>query len=391
MIHISQPYLYDADDRSRVASQITIDGKTEEVWFDVDKRYREYLCFERVDAFVLGVLFVAMQKNEDIICDGPIGDYLYYQLMAEFIPAVCSGSSRMHCISIKAQIASDKLPNKGAVGTGISCGADSLCTLAQKAHFHTESHAITHLTFFNVGANGENEKAQKLFHSRKQRAIDFCRDYGYELVICDSNIMNIVRQSHYITSTYTISFAVFCLQKLFSIYYLASSTTFKNYSLKDNDLTDSSKYDLLSCYCFSTDQLKMYTDGAELSRLEKIRIIANYKPAYKYLNVCTEQDENCCRCEKCLRTISELEYVGVLERFSDVFNLDYLHKNRRQFLRNIYHLYFTKSDYTKYYKEVWPYYRSQININDKLYVWYKILYSKIQYLYWKYYIDRKKN
>lgn len=388
MILISKPFKYKVGDRSRLAANITIDDTTQEVWFDVANCYEEFLCDERADAFIIGVLFVAMQSGHNIICEAPIGSQLYYQITTALIPAVCSGSPRMHHIQIKTEVDSSRLPNHGAVGTGISCGVDSLCTLASNEQIAYKSHKITHLTFFNVGSNGEDEEAQKLYPLRKQRAIDFCNEYGFELIDCDSNIMNVIRQSHYITSTYTCGFAIFCLQKLFSIYYLASSTTFKNYTLIDNDLTDSSKYDLLSCYCFSTNQLKIYTDGAELSRLDKVRRIASFEPAFRYLNVCTIQDKNCCRCEKCLRTISELEYLGALNRFSTVFDLDYLKNNRKEYLQKIYQLYFTKSDYTKYYKEVWPFFKKDITLGIKIRVWYRELYKKLQYYYWKYYISR---
>lgn len=391
MIKISAPYIYDACSRARLASRITIDDNTSEVWFDVEYKYKDYLCHERSDAFVVGLLHYAMHFNHDIECEAPMGEFLYYQLVQNLIPAVCSGSSRMHRIKVVCSVDSSLLDNAGAVGTGISCGVDSLNTLASDSSCLLNKHKITHLTLFNVGAYGENERANRLFEKDKKKAIEYCHEFGYNLIVSDSNIMNVIPQNHYLTSTYTCGFAILCLQKLYSIYYLASSTTFKNYTILENDLTDSSKYDLLSCYCFSTDQIKIYTEGAELSRLEKIKRIANFEPATRYLHVCTEESFNCCQCEKCLRTITELESIGALHNFSRVFDLGKIERNRHLLYQKMYKLLITKNDYRKYYKEVYPYYKSKISVSDKLNVWWQLLKEKVKYYYWKFFIKQKED
>lgn len=41
------------------------------------------------------------------------------------------------------------------------------------------------------------------------------KELGYEIIFGDSNAMDVVRQNHYLTHTYSSMFAVFCLQKLF--------------------------------------------------------------------------------------------------------------------------------------------------------------------------------
>lgn len=61
--------------------------------------------------------------------------------------------------------------------------------------------------------------------------------------------------------------------------------------------------------------------GAEISRTEKVRLIASDPEVRRSLRVCwrpTETSLNCCRCEKCLHTILLFEHAGVPERISSL-------------------------------------------------------------------------
>jgi hypothetical protein len=55
-------------------------------------------------------------------------------------------------------------------------------------------------------------------------------------------------------------------------------------------------------------------DGADLTRLDRARILSEWPEALRNLRVCWEgnpPDVNCCRCEKCIRTILEFRTVGI--------------------------------------------------------------------------------
>lgn len=59
--------------------------------------------------------------------------------------------------------------------------------------------------------------------------------------------------------------------------------------------------------------------GAECSRVDKLRALANEPLAQAYLRVCWENRSpslNCSRCEKCIRTQVILAALGVLDRFT---------------------------------------------------------------------------
>ena len=59
--------------------------------------------------------------------------------------------------------------------------------------------------------------------------------------------------------------------------------------------------------------------GAELNRFDKVRALAHDDVARRHLRSCWENRDgafNCCRCEKCLRTMASLRALGVLRNFA---------------------------------------------------------------------------
>lgn len=71
---------------------------------------------------------------------------------------------------------------------------------------------------------------------------------------------------------------------------------------------------------FSSFNLKIRYDGTALSRLDKLRLLADWPAGLDNLRVCNKQEQyqpgrfNCGQCEKCLRTMLGLIATGALER-----------------------------------------------------------------------------
>lgn len=363
MIRIGAPRLETSgDELIRLVSDIWVDNEKRTVWAEVSVRYKDYLCYERSDAFVVGLLHYAMLHNHDIVCDAPMGEYLYYQITTFLVDAVSKGSPRMHSIRLDSPVDSKPLPCAGKVGTGISCGIDSLHVLACQSGTVLKRHNVTHLAFYNVGSHGEGERARQLFFERRRLVLDFCKEYGFELTEVNSNIMDEFEQNHYLTHTFTSMFAVFCLQKLYSIYYYASGRQISAFSLADTS-RDCSYYDLLLADVFSTDTLKVYSEGGTSTRLEKTRKVAEYVPSYKYLNVCVSTLKNCGTCEKCVRTLLAIDSLGKLDCYKAVFDINYYRKNKEWYLIS---LLARMSTGNEIYKELYPYFKSEITIKTRV-------------------------
>lgn len=68
---------------------------------------------------------------------------------------------------------------------------------------------------------------------------------------------------------------------------------------------------------WSTESLDVVHDGCEATRTAKVRRIAASDAAVRWLRVCWEHPDgahNCGRCEKCVRTMVNLEITGALDR-----------------------------------------------------------------------------
>ena len=70
---------------------------------------------------------------------------------------------------------------------------------------------------------------------------------------------------------------------------------------------------------WATSGCRIRTDGAEATRPEKARVVAEQAAARSHLRVCWENRGgayNCGHCPKCVRTLLDLEVAGVRERFA---------------------------------------------------------------------------
>ena len=363
MIKIGKPEIVEIGNKSRLQAVFNIDGKKSTVWFEVDNNYGKYLTFDRSDAFVIGVLNYAMRNGHDIECKAPLGEELYYQIDTYLIDAIYKGGSQLHRTKIYADIDSTKLESANAVGTGISCGIDSFHAISSHSNTKFKNHNITHLAFNNVGSHGEGERAVYLYNERKKLIEKFADEYNYKLVESNSNIHDVIPQNHLLTHTYTSCFAIYCLQKLYSIYYYSSSQTFNSFTLKDNQKKPSGYYDLLTLTMFSTKTLQIFSEGATMTRLEKTKRVALYEPSYKYLNVCTQSSQNCNQCEKCTRTLLALDAIGCLEKYNTVFDVEYYKKHKQNYLSKL--IFYTLSKNASYI-EIYPMLKSEIKLSSEI-------------------------
>ena len=319
MIQLGELYIESNDSKARLCCPITVDEIiNDSIWFEVDLKYSKYLCYERSDAFIVAILHYAMTNRHDIEFTTPISDELYFNLCHLVIPTLSNLGSGFNFIKLIGRHDNLELFNNQAVGTGISAGIDSLQVIASLSSDCDESVRITHLMFNNVGSHGEGERAKYLFDERRKKAKEFCLEFNYSFVETNSNIHDVVKQSHVLTHTYTSSFAVICMQKLFSKYYYASGVSLDNFTVFNSD---PAHHDLLLLNSFSVNSLKIHSIGADLTRLGKTICVAKYSPSYEYLNVCTESATNCGKCEKCMRTLLTLDAIDKLNLYNKVFDI----------------------------------------------------------------------
>lgn len=326
MIVINKPYLKKNGDKTRLYSRVSLKEKDYLLWYEVDNKYADYLCYEKADSFLIAVLPYAMIYSHDIkVVDVPVSERLVWQLKNLFIPALGKLSNYYKAIDLICDV-SEKKYESFAVGTGFSAGVDSFYTFLTNRNQQTIHYNITHAVFLNVGANGSfgGNEARERYYKRIDLYRDYLAEHGYEFVCVDSNVNEFSMLSFNYVHTFMSLSAIVAMQKLFKVYYYSGADGLDSFSL---DPTDSAHYDLLTTQMFSTESVMFYSTGISERRIEKTEFISNFPETYNLLNVCNIHDTNCRNCEKCIRTMSGLYAIGKLECYDKVFDVEYYKKH----------------------------------------------------------------
>ena len=236
------------------------------------------------------------------------------------IPALSDGNG---CeTKLFAERIDSKVQNAGYVGTGISCGVDSMHVLKKHLKDGMPGFRLTHLTVNDVGAFG---KGTGQFRRSLAVAENVAKETGLGLIPVKSNIMDFVDYPFMWCHTFMNSFAVLALGKFWRTFFYGSS----GYSFAESAIAgrasleqDCALYENLLLPYFSTVGTRLLQEGAAKDRFDKIADIAGFDLAQKHLNVCvSDTGRNCGKCEKCRRTLLILDALGVLDEFGDVFDI----------------------------------------------------------------------
>lgn len=312
-VDIGSPIITKTDRKTRISAEIDVGGSVYPLWFEVEQEYGEFLAADRIDAFLVGILNLAMRERWNIRSAAPATDMLLENLTNSFLPVLCARNKKFYCPKIDCPSIPAVKETVGAVGTGISCGVDSLHVLAKHGvGIGAADLRVTHLVNNDVWP--DDEQGRKRHNDQLAFVKSFAMENGYHFVGIESNIYEHFFQNHSFAHTYVNLACALSLQKLWKLYYYASSGYGARIAVDIDDVEykDCSHYDLLSCFAFSTGALTFSSEGAGSSRFEKLKALANFEPAWKWLNVCGEElGKNCGHCGKCRRTLTTLDAMDV--------------------------------------------------------------------------------
>ena len=325
---ISKPYITEEKTEygtfSKICADIEFsDNSQKTIFFSVSQKYKEYLCDDRCDAFLIGLLPLAISKNEPIECLAPVSEKLLYNINSLYLKTLLSHAQNAENVKILAK-STDISYNPKANATAVSAGVDSFYSIfTNLKNDSTKNYNLTHLTFFNVGALGYygGDNARKIFIKKCKVYKDLSDKLGLEFLAVDSNISETLMMDFNVTVTFRCFAAVLVLQKLFRNYYFSSSRSLDSFLV---DLAVSEGYDLLNCYALSTENTSFFTTGSEKTRLLKLKEISKYPLTKEYLNVCDSGELKNCgnKCLKCLRTQFELFSLNLLDEYKSVFDVE---------------------------------------------------------------------
>lgn len=323
-----------------ISANYTLRNNRDHLWFSIPKRYEEFLVAENADAFVVGLLLLAMKNGRSIQVNAPMSRRLYYQLTHYLIPALDLAIPELKPIEIVAAggLTSNDLNEAGVAGTGMSCGVDSFCTFVDHLDCEHEFE-IKYFTFFNEGSSHvslDRDSSRKLFLDRIALVESFAEEVEIPIIAMDSNIHEILPMEYGRTHTIrTVAFAL-NLQKLFRNYYYSSAYRFDHFRLNPHDTAD---YDLLLLSTLSTESTTFHSSASQYTRVQRTKMVSGYAPSYSHLNVCfarartSELDgKNCSVCTKCLRTQLTLDLLGRLYLYDDVFDHAKYTRNKNRFI-----------------------------------------------------------
>lgn len=321
-----------------------------ECYYEFDNKYAEYLVDDRSDAFVLGLLSMAMENGEDIECEAPLSERLYFQLTEQYIPMVGKYNSLfpMRSIKLSSKTICENIVSCGGVATGCSGGVDSFYTIEK--YRDTNINKLTHLVCSSSGTLDHDDI--RIRHNYK-KLLDSVYKIGNEadlqVIGCYNNIYEFY--SYPYKSFHTFFTTTFCsvpyaLNKLISVYYANSGMPIDAFTLDITTIKDRdcSSFDIFTTQLISTNTLTVYSSGQEVTRNEKVKYIANSQLASNNLSVCgiemdgakiTNGKINCSKCKKCLRTMLSLYTIGKLNNYKSAFDVEDFIENKIKYIGSI--------------------------------------------------------
>lgn len=363
-ITIGKPRIEMRDGKAFQWCTINVGDIERDVYFSVDEEYGQYLCHERGDAYLIGLLNFAMRERCDIHSDAPLTGELVHQIQTELIASVVTYSQGLYAPVITGELTDEPLPSARKVATGCSCGVDSLNAIKCMCENLDGRFKPDYLVVNNVGAytSGGKLYADK-YDQNAENARQCAKELDIPLIVTDSNFSEAIPQKHLLTHVYSSSFAVYMLRKLWHRYYYASPGTRiqDRFKIVHNDYLPPCQYDLIALPAFSISQLRICNESITMSRFEKMRNIADYPIAHKYLSVCLKQGKgHCGTCPKCKRTLWILDALGKLDNFTEIFDIAAYRAKRKHYLQNLYIAYrkgvgMTEDSYAILKKEISPF------------------------------------
>ena len=328
---IKSPQKRILDDKCRVECIFTIHETEKILYYDFPKEYYNFLVTENCDAFLVGLVLLAMKNGENIEIDGKVSAKLYYNLLNYFIPIFSTIHDHFSVINLKCKnLNYSPLESESKVGTGVSCGVDSMSTIF--SHLNDEAYPIDYLVYLNAGSHGHwaDRKSKLIFKRRLDNAMLFSERIGKNIIEISTNLSELIQIEFQSSHSIRNLSCILNLQNLFSHYIYASAQKVQYHSVNSKD---GSGWDIYINKLLETETISFSTSMVQYSRFERVKLISNEKEVNHFLDVCVSPDPNakklnCSRCYKCLRTLISLELIGKLHEFSEVFDMETYNSHR---------------------------------------------------------------
>lgn len=323
-ITIHPPVIEYRGDGFRVECHVD-DGHADSIWFQIDKNPGVAGVEQIADAFVLPGVLGAMSRGRDVDFGFAVSESLLLNLRTALLPLLLRLHPDLfpHVKEIRAEGVT-RVPNATARGsaTGLSCGLDSLATVASLLNLPgSHSMRLTAAAFFDAGNHDplHTGDSSSLFVARTANVRACTSEINVPLFVVQSNVDDWFPGAFARLHTLRNASAAFLLAPSVRHYVYANAVPVwaTRFSSADSAYADPVLLPLLS-----SEALEYHSGTPTLDSVGKTRLIANLPAAQHHLNVCLYEAHNCSRCEKCLRRMLALDVVGALQKFNNVFDLE---------------------------------------------------------------------
>jgi hypothetical protein len=248
------------------------------------------------DPFAAAALLPSMIRGETVEVDPdlPVSPQLIENLY-ELQKIFNCWNPVLKTVSIAASTAPSPLVNEGGY-CYFSGGVDSTHTFLKRNDEITHAVLIHGLDFYKTGER---------YKQAADRNARFVAGFGKTLIPVETNYYEFGYRYHIHRDLSQAG----CLGSValvlgFPVVFVPSSETYDHLSfLGSHPLTDP---------LWSSESTHIVHDSCETKRTDKLRMIAECEPALANLRVCFEdQNSNCGRCAKCMRTMVSLKLMGI--------------------------------------------------------------------------------
>ena len=339
--------------RKRVIANIQwedCDRPDQHIYIETGKEFAKDLSLNP-HAFLVGCIIPALHFGERrIFLDAEIcptlreGLETVMALMKEWT----KGEYRPLNIEAKTRSVVGNLNNNRRAGLFLSGGMDSLAALRVNQKTYPEQHPgsikdclLVH--GFDIGGVIERGMKYHVFDRAKVALSKIAKDAKVTLIPVYTNIRHLCDERELWLDRFfgaVLAAVSHAFSSRLNLVYIASSYDIPN-------LTPCGSHPLLDPSYSSYDLRIIHRDLA-LSRLEKLRIVADWDVAFQNFRVCLANVPdrlNCGKCEKCIRTMTELLAIGALDKTNAFVENDVTPEQLAQFDITIRHRY-------SFYKEM---------------------------------------
>ncbi len=300
-IAIGEPTLTERFGRQTLSARIWIGLQEHELWF----RVQNGRIAHRIEPFVAACYLLAMKTNMRLCVPQAISLKMMEGL-EEFRQIFCEWYPAFHPVEIRTvpRAPQEQMPKAEGVAAFFTGGVDSFYTLRQRL---SELTGLIFVHGFDIPLKNTGLRQQI---SAELRAV--ADHVQIPLVEVETNLREII-DAHLSWPEHAHGAALAAVALLFAPQfhrvYIAASNSYPDFSaFGSHPFTDP---------LWSTEEVEIVHDGFYTRRLHKVEEIAGWDVAMDHLRVCWKNRGgayNCCRCEKCVRTMVALRIVGGLER-----------------------------------------------------------------------------